>query len=140
LLVGKFAKAEDLQIFTIDSKKFDYTDFNEASNNFIAATSTPDISTDANKEIILKSIAVWTKNLGEYTPDKKGKISDKNIDEIQFNLAMGYLAIGDGEKFSEFWKNASIQRAQVMLKLRQKILCLNWLKIFRRVLRIKGRD
>jgi hypothetical protein len=104
LLVGKFAKAEDLQIFTIDSKKFDYTDFNEASNNFIAATSTPDISTDANKEIILKSIAVWTKNLGEYTPDKKGKISDKNIDEIQFNLAMGYLAIGDGEKFSEFWK------------------------------------
>jgi len=103
-LLGKFAKENEFYIHTIDSKKFDYTEFNEASNDFIQATSSPNIDTDENREIILNSIDVWKKNLEEYSPGKKTRICDRNFDQIQFNITMGYLALGDGDKYSEFWQ------------------------------------
>lgn len=104
ILLGKFAKKEKFQVFTINSKNFDYSEFNDASNNFVKATSSPEINLESNQILIKQAIEVWTKNLNEFEDNKKARINPKNLDAIQFNLTMAYLVLGDGENYSKYWK------------------------------------
>ncbi len=100
---GKGAFQEKFRVFTIKPKKFDYTDFNEATQGFINAISTPDINSDANTKAIDHAIATWSNYESQYVDDKSSKVSNTNIDEIYMNLAVGYMVKGDGENLKKYW-------------------------------------
>ncbi len=100
---GIFARKSTMRVFSIKAKKFNYDDFNAAISSFIEATSSENVNSEASQIIIKESIAVWEKYASEYQPGKKTKVCDVNMDEINFNLAMGYLAMGKGEKLKDHW-------------------------------------
>nr|WP_321412080.1 hypothetical protein [uncultured Carboxylicivirga sp.] len=99
-----FQRDETIRVFSIKAKKFDYNDFNEATQNFVDATSNPDLNSEANIHKINAAIKVWKQYEDQYKPDKKDKVCDDNIDEIYFNLSMGYLALGHGEELKHYWE------------------------------------
>jgi len=101
---GQFVKTESFRISGIESKKFDYTDFNTATTAFQKATETAAINTPENKTVIENSIQVWTRYAEEFKEDSKAKVNEDNIDEIYFNIAMGYLVLGDGEHLKATWE------------------------------------
>ncbi len=59
---------------------------------------------EESRELIKKSIDVWSQYAQEYQPGKNTKVCDLNIDEIYYNLVMGYLALGEGEGLNNSWK------------------------------------
>lgn len=102
--LGQFVKTASFRISGIESKKFDYTDFNSATIAFQKATETADINSPDNKKVIENAIEVWSRYASEFQADKKAKVNDDNIDEIYFNIAMAYLVLGDGEHLKTNWE------------------------------------
>ncbi|WP_075591559.1 hypothetical protein [Labilibacter marinus] len=101
---GKGVFTKKFRVYTIKAKKFDYTDFNDATNAFISAFSTAEINSEANKKAIDNAIVVWQNYESQYLEGKKSKVCDVNIDEIYMNLAVGYLVKGDGENLKKYWQ------------------------------------
>lgn len=101
---GCFNNESTIRVFSIKNKKFDYSDFNTATQSFIEATTSSEINSDANTEKIKEAIAVWEQYANEYEAGKKSKVCDVNIDEINFNLAMGFLALGEGNQLKTYWE------------------------------------
>nr|WP_319399623.1 hypothetical protein [uncultured Carboxylicivirga sp.] len=99
-----FQRLETMRVFSIKAKKFDYNDFNEATQTFVDATSSSDLNSESNIEKINAAINIWKEYENQYQPGKKTKVCDNNIDEIYFNLSMGYLARGQGEELKQYWK------------------------------------
>ncbi|MFA8435622.1 MAG: hypothetical protein ACEPOZ_13970 [Marinifilaceae bacterium] len=102
-LFGAYTHEETLRVFTLKGKKYDYSDFNEATLAFQKATQTPQVGSDENRKIILDAISVWKSYEDEYEEGKKSKVSDVNIDAIDYNLMMGYLALGEGSNLEDYW-------------------------------------
>lgn len=90
---GKYNKPVKYRIYKIKPKKFNYDDYNSATDKFISAVSSEII----NKEEISAAIAIWEKCKEEYQPGKKTRICDVNIDALHLNLAQAYLAKEDYE-------------------------------------------
>lgn len=101
---GVYIRKNPIKIFKIASNKFDYSNFNVAVDNFIKATRSSDVNSAQSVLLINNALAVWERYAESYEVGKKAKVSSLNIDEINFNLAMGYLAIGDGEKLNLYWR------------------------------------
>ncbi|MCW3785721.1 hypothetical protein [Plebeiibacterium sediminum] len=102
-LYGEFNQSFRYRVFEIKAKKFDYTEFNNATQEFVQADSVYNINSEDNQTKIHDAINIWKKYADEYTPGKKNKICDLNIDEINFNIAMGYLALGDVNNLEAYW-------------------------------------
>jgi len=100
---SEVTKETTMRVYTIKPKKFDYTEFNKASQSFIEVTSSENITTAESVEKIKAAIEIWKKQAAEYQPGKKSKICDSNIDEINLNITMGYLALGKGDQLKEYW-------------------------------------
>lgn len=100
---SKFTRNETMRVFTIKEKSFDYSDFNAATQSFIELTSNADLNSPTNIAKIKSVIDIWQKYESEYQSGKKNKVSDVNIDEIYFNISMGYLVLGQGEELKNYW-------------------------------------
>jgi len=105
-LFGHFLKEGKVRLYKIKSKKFDYSDFNEASMAFKNATDTLNTSNAIDHSVIIKSISTWESYAALYKKGKKSKVSDKNIGQIYFNICLGYLALGDGENIQKYLKSS----------------------------------
>lgn len=98
---GYSKKNEVLPIYTITGSDYDYTDIAKAKDNYVKAMEiyTAQGLTDESKKLLEESVAIWSKNIGEYkADDKKARISSKNILELYMNMTMANLWL---QNFSE---------------------------------------
>jgi len=96
---SSFSKPEKFRTFKVKAKKFNYDDFNTASETFKTACSSPEI----NQNAVLEAIQGWEKCVQEYQPGKKTRICDLNIDELYLNLTQAYLLTEDFENVKKYW-------------------------------------
>jgi hypothetical protein len=110
---------EYFPVWTIKSKDFDYADIDKAKELYLKSMADVSKSTlsEDNRKSLQEAVDIWTKNVNEYKPgEKNARISDKNIQELYMNLAMGniwlqnfadakkYFELGAKEKGLNQWK------------------------------------
>ncbi|MEO0527819.1 MAG: hypothetical protein AAFZ89_11370, partial [Bacteroidota bacterium] len=115
---GYQEKSDRLPIWTIQSKKHDYTALQEAKANYVEAMEFMNTENQkASIPLLTKAIDLWKKEILEFVPNDKGaRISSKNIGAIYLNLSQAYIWLSKFDEASSYLEKSRGSKGQALWK------------------------